>query len=174
MACHVPAYLELIQMCSVVVVENFSTVEVKWLMWSSSNHYNPKNWAEHKLGAVQGDPIICAQGAEYHFVLIVVISVYSVYNSQLVDFDSDVVPLDNKIEFIRIDASARITSTMLFQEMLLMNYIDSVSGWKAWKHDGGSVTFLLGPCVGELWTILLGIILYRFGVGFIYTSRVSE
>jgi hypothetical protein len=73
-----------------------------------------------------------------------------VYNSQLVDFDSDVVPLDNKIEFIRIDASARITSTILFQEMLL-NYIDSVSGWKAWKHDGGSpVTVLLGPCVGEL------------------------
>ena len=67
MACHVPAYLVLIQMCSVVVVENFSTVEVKWVRWSSSYHYNPKNWAEHKLGAVQGDPIVCAQGAEYHF-----------------------------------------------------------------------------------------------------------
>lgn len=82
------------------------------------------------------------------FVLIVVVSVYSVYNSQLVEFDSDVVPLDNKIEFIRIDASARITSTILFREMF-MNYIDSVSGWKAWKHDGGSVTFLLGSMCGK-------------------------
>lgn len=32
MACHVAAYLVLIQMCSVVVVENFSTVEVRWVM----------------------------------------------------------------------------------------------------------------------------------------------
>lgn len=32
MACHVAAHLVLIQMCSVVVVENFSTVEVRWVM----------------------------------------------------------------------------------------------------------------------------------------------
>lgn len=69
-------------------------------------------------------------GCRIPFVLTlcVVVLVYSVYNSHHVEFDSDVVPLDIKIEFIRFDASANYVHKKFPGDVHEFTSIQSVDG----------------------------------------------